>query len=175
MMVLDHSTWPADIEEYISNDRHKEAIIRLATEFNMGQNADTIYLSWKGAMRALSQRPDYMNGVRRTTPAAFWQDMIALVQWNDTFKRFILAALSIPYRQSSINLSLTHYRGMKQPSSYPQNGICNQKYHFWPKNYDENLSRKIYFEIPPCKKMFGPFYEVRECTLTPKIESHLKS
>ena len=33
---------------------------------------------------------------------------------------------------------------------YPQNGICIQKYHFWPKNDGEKWSRKIYFEIPPC-------------------------
>ena len=33
------------------------------------------------------------------------------------------------------------------------NGICNQKYHFWPKNDGEKWSRKIYFEIPPCGKI----------------------
>ena len=37
---------------------------------------------------------------------------------------------------------------------YPQNGICNQKYNFWPKNYGEKWSRKIYFEIPPCGSNF---------------------
>ena len=36
---------------------------------------------------------------------------------------------------------------------YPQNGICVQKYNFWPKNDGEKWSRKIYFEIPPCGKM----------------------
>ena len=36
---------------------------------------------------------------------------------------------------------------------YPQNGICIQKYNFWPKNDGEKWSRKIYFEIPPCGKM----------------------
>ena len=27
---------------------------------------------------------------------------------------------------------------------YPQNGICKQKYNFWPKNDDEKWSRKIH-------------------------------
>ena len=36
---------------------------------------------------------------------------------------------------------------------YPQNGICIQKYNFWPKNDGEKWSRKIYFEIPPCGKI----------------------
>ena len=36
---------------------------------------------------------------------------------------------------------------------YPQNGICNQKCHFRPKNDGEKWSRKIYLEIPPCGKI----------------------
>ena len=55
---------------------------------------------------------------------------------------------------------------------YPLNGICTQKYHFWPKNDGEKWYRKIYFEIPPWGKIgscfyysiydFGHFYEVWE-------------
>ena len=51
---------------------------------------------------------------------------------------------------------------------YPQNGICIQKYHFWPKYDDEKWSSKIYFEIPSCGKIvvfitdFRNFYEIRE-------------
>jgi hypothetical protein len=37
---------------------------------------------------------------------------------------------------------------------YPQNGICNQKYNFWPKNDGEKWSRKYIFEIPPCTQHF---------------------
>ena len=57
---------------------------------------------------------------------------------------------------------------------YLKNGICIQKYHFWPKNDGEKWSRKIYFEIPPCGKIvifyywicyFGHFYEVRKNSL----------
>ena len=36
---------------------------------------------------------------------------------------------------------------------YPQNGICIQKYNFWPKNDGEKWSGKNYFEIPPCREM----------------------
>ena len=36
---------------------------------------------------------------------------------------------------------------------YPQNGICIQKYQFWPKNDGEKSCRKIYIEILPCGKM----------------------
>ena len=36
---------------------------------------------------------------------------------------------------------------------YSQKGICNQKYHIWPKNDGEKWSRKNYFEIPPCGKI----------------------
>ena len=38
-------------------------------------------------------------------------------------------------------------------SFYPQNGICIQKYNFWSKTDGEKWSLKIYFEIPPCRKM----------------------
>ena len=38
------------------------------------------------------------------------------------------------------------------PSKW-KNGICSQKYHFWPKNEGEKWSGKIYFEIPPCGKI----------------------
>ena len=34
-----------------------------------------------------------------------------------------------------------------------QNGICIQKYHFWPKNDGEKWSGKNYFKIPPCGKL----------------------
>ena len=30
----------------------------------------------------------------------------------------------------------------------------SKKYNFWPKNDGEKWSRKIYFEIPPCRKPF---------------------
>ena len=43
---------------------------------------------------------------------------------------------------------------------YPQNGICNQKYHFWPKNDGEKWFRKIYFEIPPCGRIVISFTEL---------------
>ena len=50
--------------------------------------------------------------------------------------------------------------------------MCIQKYNFWPKNYGEKWSRKIYFEILPFGKMvifitedFGHFYEVRKNSL----------
>ena len=33
---------------------------------------------------------------------------------------------------------------------YPQNGICFQKYYFWPKNDGGKWSRKNILEIPPC-------------------------
>ena len=36
---------------------------------------------------------------------------------------------------------------------HPQNGICIQKYNFWPKNDGEKWSRKKYFKIPPYRKM----------------------
>ena len=39
------------------------------------------------------------------------------------------------------------------PHFYPQNGICIQKYSFWPENDGEKWSRKICFEIPPCEKI----------------------
>ena len=57
---------------------------------------------------------------------------------------------------------------------YPQNGICIQKYHCWPKNDGEKWSRKNYFEIPSCGNIvifitefviLGTFYEVRESSL----------
>ena len=38
---------------------------------------------------------------------------------------------------------------------YPQNGICIQKYNFWPKNDGEKWSRNIYFEIPQCGNYGG--------------------
>ena len=64
---------------------------------------------------------------------------------------------------------------------YPRNGICIQKYNFWPKNDGEKWSRKICFEIPPCRKIvifitdfvilgtfdFGHFFEVKESSLPP--------
>ena len=38
---------------------------------------------------------------------------------------------------------------------YPQNGICIQKYNFWPKNDGEKWSRKNIFEIPPCRRLLS--------------------
>ena len=51
---------------------------------------------------------------------------------------------------------------------YPQNGICIQKYNFWPKNDGEKWSSKIYFEIPPCGKMVIFCIEFEILRKTPK-------
>ena len=38
---------------------------------------------------------------------------------------------------------------------YPQDGICIQKYNFWPKNDGKKWSRKNIFEIPPCGRLLS--------------------
>ena len=53
------------------------------------------------------------------------------------------------------NLTLTPNIYDKLNFGFPgQNGICDKKYYFWPKNDDEKWSRKNYFEIPPCAGHF---------------------
>ena len=49
---------------------------------------------------------------------------------------------------------LTHLTWLIQ-CFYPQNGICYQKYNFWPNIDGENWSTKDIFQIPPCRRLLS--------------------
>ena len=84
----------------------------------------------------------------------------------------LAASTSVSRNQASLNMlscldTLTHYPGNWKKiwltkdvllewfihQFYPQNVICIQKNHFWPKNDGEKWCRIKYFEIPPWGKI----------------------
>ena len=60
--------------------------------------------------------------------------------------------------------SATLKKKIKKHRFYPQNGICLQKYNFWPNNDGEKWSRKNIFEIPPCGRLLSLTSKVPKIT-----------
>ena len=53
----------------------------------------------------------------------------------------------LPYRYIFENKHLTRLTWLIHTSFYLQNGICNQKYHFWPKNALEKFILKSFQQL----------------------------
>ena len=73
-MTLDPTTWNLDVLN--PNDVLEPVFQRLATQFNMSDYADSIYLSFKGLIAALRQQQAYFHLIRRSSISGFWQEII---------------------------------------------------------------------------------------------------
>ena len=71
---------------------------------------------------------------------------------NGTFEPIFF---QISKSHTDFELYLTCLTWLIHTSLYPQNGICIQKYNFWPKNNSEKWTRKNIFEIPPCVRLLS--------------------
>ena len=99
-MTLDPTTWNLDVLN--PNDVLEPVFQRLATQFNMSDYADSIYLSFKGLIAALRQQQAYFHLIRRSSISGFWQEIIQSTNMDAPFRRFICATLSIPYGSSIV-------------------------------------------------------------------------
>jgi hypothetical protein len=92
--------------------------------------------------------------------------------------REVLLSLSLA-DQVEIKVSkmylFTHYMALKQPSFFPQNGICINKYHFGSKNDPEKWSRKNVLKLLHPGIYFHILHKIPKITNSVKKNNHFPS